>query len=196
MSTMVRRLVIGAVSALVAATGSTTPAAPLRTTAGPAACAPAAVAVVISDFFADVNRGDGAAAVAIMDPQAGPRNQRPRGWYSLSEGNPRGVHRHHAFYRRATLARYLIRRHRHGEHLHLRAVLVGARNGRADFELRVERHARDLRAGGITKNRIAHGKGALFCGRRKIFVMSLAHPPVRALGAPICPGDTIACARR
>jgi hypothetical protein len=193
---MLRRFVIGAVGALVAAAGSTAPGTPPRTTAGPAACAPATVAAVVSDFFAAVNRGDATAAIAIMDPQAGPRSQRPRGWYSLSEGDPRGVHRHHAFYRRDPLARYFVRRHRHGEHLRLQAVLVGARNGRADFELRVERHARDLRAGGITKNRIAHGKGALFCGRRKIFVMSLAHAPVRPLGAPICPGDTVACARR
>jgi hypothetical protein len=130
-------------------------------------CAKPQVAGVVSDFFAAFNRGHARAATAVMDPQAGPRNIRPRGWYSVTEER-----RHHAFYDRRSLRAYILRRHRHGEHLSLIAIRVSTRSGRADFEFRVRRRADDLHVG---NNHVAFGKGALRCARRKIFVWSMVH---------------------
>jgi hypothetical protein len=177
--------------ALAAGASAPTPAERAR----PATCTPGQVAGIASEFFAAVNRGDARGAVKIMDPQAGPRNIRPRGWFSLNETDSRGPGRQHAFYRRTALIRYFARRHRQHEHLRLLSVLVGTSKGRADFEFRVRRSADDLRAIGIEKNRVAFGKGALFCARRKIFVWSMVHPDERVSG-PTCPGRAVACSRR
>jgi hypothetical protein len=161
----------------------------------PAACGPTAVARVISGFFDAYNRGDARAAVKIMDPLAGPRNQRPRGWYSIDETDSSGPGRHHAFYRRRPLINYFERRHRHHERMRLLTVLVGSAGGRADIQFRVHRDADDLDAIGVERNRVAIGKGALTCSRRKIFVWSMVHPDERVSG-PVCPGGAVACSRR
>jgi hypothetical protein len=189
---MVHALIIGtAAVALAAGASAPTPAEP----AARATCGPTQAAGIASEFFAAFNRGDVRRAVDIMDPRAGPRDIRPRGWYSLSETDSRGPGRQHAFYRRAALMRYFARRHAHHERLRLVTMLVGARDGRADFEFRVRRTADDLRSIGIAKNRFASGKGALFCARRKIFVWSMVHPDERVTG-PTCPGRKLACPRR
>jgi hypothetical protein len=190
--TAVAALAVAAGAGAGEGAGTGPPGAPAKR----AACSPTVAAGVITDFFDAVNRGHARAAVEIMDPRAGPPNARPGGWYSLSEGDSRGRHRHQAFFARRALRRYFARRHGHGEQLRLIAIRAHVGNGRADFEFRVERHARDLRAAGIGKNRIAHGKGALYCGRRKIFVWSMVHPPRRPFGGPICPDGVVACSRR
>ena len=189
---MLRGLTI-ATAALAFATGAGTGTATPRTASE--ACAPRAVAGLISAFFDAFNRGDARAAVEIMDPQAGPRNLRPRGWFSLDETDSRGPGRHHTFHRRAALARYFASRHRHAERLRLLTVQVGTGRGRADIEFRVRRTADDLRATGLGSQRVAFGKGALFCKRRKIFVWSMVHPDEHVSG-PTCPGGAQACRRR
>ena len=130
-----------------------------------------------------------------MDPQAGPPNIRPRGWFSLDETDSQGPGRHQAVFRRAALARYFARRHHQHEELRLLAVLLGTRKQRADIEFRVRRTADDLDATGVENNRIAFGKGAVLCARHRIFVWSMVHPDERVTG-PKCPGDAQACRRR
>src|SRR4051812_43092276 len=101
MGTMLRAVAIG--TAMVAIAAGTTTAGSGQPTSAPAPCSPAGVASLLTGFFSAFNRGDANAAVRIMDPQAGPRNIRPRGWYSLSETDSTGPGRQHAFYRRAAL---------------------------------------------------------------------------------------------
>lgn len=162
-------------------------------------CAPAEVADLVWSFFVPFNRGKGRAATAIIDPRAGPKDVRPRGWYSVTEGR----RRHFVAYARRPLLRYFAARHRRHERLRLLELAVGPEGeGTAGFSFRVRRTARDLRSIGIT-NTVATGKGSVACGRGKIFVWSMAHAPRRALGGPLCPRPeeeygrvTIACSRR
>jgi hypothetical protein len=157
-----------------------------------AACRPARVAGMITEFLTAFNRGDARAAVRIMDPESVPRSHRPPGWYHVGETHPRRHGREHSFRRRASLMRYFERRHRQHEHMRLLAVRVDAGGG---IVFRVHRTADDLDALGITKNRVALGKGAVLCARRKIFVWSMVHP-AENVGGHTCPGRVLACARR
>jgi hypothetical protein len=172
----------------------------------PSGCRPAEAADLVSDFLDAFNSGDRRAALAIADPRAGPRDFRPRGWYSVTEGDPRRGRRgrHFVAYRQGKLGRYLTRRHRRGETMRLLELSVGrsSMRGHAGISYRIERRARDLRAIGIT-NRVATGKAAVDCTRRKIYVWSMAMAPRRALGGHLCPAapegsprSTLACSRR
>jgi hypothetical protein len=204
---MLRRLVVYSVSALVAASADAGERRPVVVTRDNpelhAGCRPGAVAERIWDFMVAFNHGDARAAARIMVPRAGPRDNRPRGWYSVTEGDPSRGGRHFVAYRRAPLVRYFARRHRHGERMRLLSVAVGEEGTRSGgMEYRVERTADDLRSIGVT-NRVAHGKASIVCGSRKIFVWSMSQAPRRPLGGAICPeppggaqARTVACARR
>ena len=133
----------------------------------PAGCAPRQVAGLVGSFLARVNRGDARAAVRIMDPLAGPANQRPRGWYSVTEKG-----RHFVAYRRAPLVRYFARRHRHGERMRLLKLSVVSGGKRSvGVEYRIRRSADDVRS-----RAAAIGKAAIDCPRQKIFVWSMSQP--------------------
>ena len=133
----------------------------------PAGCAPRQVAALVGSFLARVIRGDARGAVRIMDPLAGPANQRPRGWYSVTEDE-----RHFVAYGRAPLVRYFARRHRHGEHMRLlRLSVVSGGKHRAGVEYRIRRSADDL-----TPRPPAIGKAAIDCRRQRIFVWSMSQP--------------------
>jgi hypothetical protein len=89
------------------------------------------------------------------------------------------------------LARHFARRHRHGERLRLREVVVGYANSKGQIEFRLDRRADD-----ITTTRAA-GKGAIDCDRGRIIVWSVGVAP----GGRICPrparrtGEPVACVR-
>src|SRR4051794_29581814 len=101
MESMLHAITAGtAVVAIVAGAGARAERPP----AAPAPCTPQAVAGLITDFLHAFNRGDAQSAVQIMDPQAGPPNIRPRGWFSLDETDSTGPGRHRALYKRAALA--------------------------------------------------------------------------------------------
>lgn len=159
----------------------------------PGGCRPRQVASLAGRFLGAVNRGDARAAVRVMDPLAGPRNTRPRGWYSLTEDGSR----HFVAYHRAALARYFARRHRHGERMRLLSVSVGAGGRhRVGIEYRIRRSADDVRA-----RRAAFGKGAIDCRRQKIFVWSMVQVARGPAGDEPCGtsprrGVTLACSRR
>jgi hypothetical protein len=138
-------------------------------------CTARQATAVVSSFLAAFNSGDARATVAIMDPRSGPRNVRPRGWYSITEGDRRAGGRHHAFFTRRSLRAYFAGRHRQHESLHLASLEVRASKRRADVQFRVRRRADDLGAIGVDERRLASGKAALSCERRKIFVWSMAH---------------------
>lgn len=159
----------------------------------PGGCRPREVASLAGRFLGAVNRGDTRAATRIMDPLAGPRNVRPRGWYSITEAGSR----HFVAYRRAALERYFARRHRHGERMRLLSVSVGAGGrGRVGIEYRIRRSADD-----VATKALAFGKGAIDCRRQRIFVWSMSHSR-RGPGGPDPCGKparrrvTLACSRR
>jgi hypothetical protein len=195
MRTMLRALAVcSAAVAVAVGTGAST-AGSAGDAPAPSPCSPIGVAGLITDFFTAFNSGDAAAAVQIMDPQAAPRNSRLRGWFALDETDSTGPGRFHTFRRRAPLARYFARRHRHHEQLRLLTAIVGTGRERGSIVFRVRRDADDLDSIGVEKNRIALGKGAVLCKRRKIFVWSMGHPDERVTG-PKCPGNALACSTR
>jgi hypothetical protein len=196
MGTMLRTLAIGTAAVALAASTSVSIAGSAPDPQAPDPCSPVGVAGLITDFFTAFNRGDAQAAVQIMDPQVtDPRNSRLRGWFALDETDSTGPGRFHSFRRRAPVARYFERRHRHHETLRLLTVIVGTGEERGSIWFRVRRDADDLDTIGVEKNRIALGKGAVLCKRGKIFVWSMGHPDERVTG-PKCPADAQACARR
>jgi hypothetical protein len=138
-------------------------------------CTERRATAVVSTFLAAFNSGDARAAVAIMDPRSGPHDIRPRGWYSITEGDRRAGGRHHAFFTRPPLRAYFAARHRRHETLQLVSLEATASGRRADLQFRVRRRATDLRRIGVDESRFASGKAALWCGRRKIFVWSMVH---------------------
>ncbi|MCP9484422.1 MAG: hypothetical protein MSC30_01045 [Gaiellaceae bacterium MAG52_C11] len=86
-------------------------------------------------------------------------------WYSAG---PPGLRIMGAAYRRDTLLSYFRARHRNGDRLRLRSFRFnGNSNGFGHFEYRLERKARDYRAG--TSFQIP-GKGAASCDETPAFV--------------------------
>jgi hypothetical protein len=165
----------------------------------PGGCRPGPVARRIDAFLTAFNRGDGS-AVRFAAPELAPHG----GWYSVTEGDPRGARRHFVAETQSELARYFAGRHRRGERVRLLEVAVGVAGGLGHIEFRVDRRADDLRRLGI-RTTVAYGKGALRCGDGTIVVWSMGMQAGRRdphAKFEICPPPPtrttaiVACARR
>ncbi len=162
-----------------------------RTSRGPETCYPENVGRLVAGFFAAVNRGDVKEAMGAFTDKLG--------WYSVTEGNPRGRGRHFVAYKPSELRSYLSDRVTQNERMYLVSIDVDyERPGNlGHVAYRIHRTADDL----TDYSPKMGGKGAIDCSTGLISVWSMAqgHEPVPGSlcpGEPETPTAALACARR
>lgn len=143
----------------------------------PSGCKRREVEDLIAGFFRAVNHGETERISDFFSIAAGPEGMSPRGWYSLTEGDPKAGGRHFAAYTDRDLRTYFERRSRQHERLRLLTVNISAPTwyGGVDITYVVSRLADDLERSPEGSERQARGKGAINCERGRIFVWSMAH---------------------
>jgi hypothetical protein len=168
----------------------------------PQRCRPRAVGRTVAGLLRSVTDGDWVALNRFLEEEP------EFGWYSVTDGVPRGPRRHFVAYNRDRLDSYFKARHAIGERVRLLAVDVvydPDRNlGHIAYVLR--RRAPDLAEIGITGT-LADGKGAVDCqdGRVRVWSMGMDESPRYARGTlkVLCPlppavdwtRTAVACAR-
>jgi hypothetical protein len=131
----------------------------------------------ITGFFGAVNHGETERIGDFFSPSAGPEGVSPRGWYSVTDGNPEGGGRHFAACTDRDLRTYFELRSRQHERLRLLTMNISAPtwHGGVDITYVVSRRTDDLERSPEGAERRARGKGAINCERGRIFVWSMAH---------------------
>ena len=158
---------------------------------GPEVCRPQQVGETVVDHFDAINEGDADRAMNFVTPE--------RGWYSVTEGNPRDQGRHFVARDSGKLRDYLHERVRQEERIYLVEIDVDYERASniAHVAYGFHRTALDLAdyapEGG--------GKGAIDCDTGLISVWSMAHRNEVVPLGDLCPGGSdppriaLACAR-
>ena len=158
---------------------------------GPEACHPQQVGETVIKHFEAINEGDTDTAMNYVAPE--------RGWYSVTEGNPRNGGRHFVARNPKKLGEYFDERVQQHEQIYLVEIDVDyerARNvGHVAYNLL--RTADDL----TDYAEQAGGKGAIDCDSGLIAVWSMGQGPEPISVGELCPQEAappqfaIACAR-
>lgn len=158
---------------------------------GPEVCHPQQVGETVIKHFEAINEGDTDTAMNYVAPE--------RGWYSVTEGNPRDGGRHFVARDSDKLRKYLNRRTAVNERIYLLEIDVAYERARdvAHVAYNLLRTADDL----TDYAEEAGGKGAIDCDSGRIAVWSMGQGPKPQLVGHVCPGTAdpprtaLACAR-
>ena len=162
------------------------------TDVGPKVCRPQQVGETVVNHLDAINEGDVDRAMKYVVPK--------RGWYSVTEMNPRGGGRRHFVARDSDKLRdYLHERVRQEEQIYLVEIDVDYERARNVAHVAYGLHRTALDLDDYAPEAI--GKGAIDCGSGRISVWSMAHRDEPVPLGGLCPGESdppriaLACAR-
>ena len=158
---------------------------------GPEVCSPQRVGETIVNLFDAINQGDADKAMTYVAPQ--------RGWYSVTEGNPRDGGRHFVARKADKLRDYFHKRVRQEERIYLVAIDVDYERGSNIAHVAYGFHRTALDLADYAPEGV--GKGAIDRDSGGISVWSMAHRDEAVPLGGLCPGESdppriaLACAR-